>query len=72
MYKKTTLPLRKGVGIILLNKSNQILVGKRIDNPSNFWQNPGEAPKDETKRLVLKLALSFPHCSSILFLINFI
>ena len=40
MYKKTTLPLRKGVGIILLNKSNQILVGKRIDNPSNFWQMP--------------------------------
>ena len=40
MYKKTTLPLRKGVGIILLNRSNQILVGKRIDNPSNFWQMP--------------------------------
>ena len=40
MYKKTTLPLRKGVGIILLNKSNQILVGKRIDNPSSFWQMP--------------------------------
>ena len=40
MYKKTTLPLRKGVGIILLNKSNQILVGKRIDNPTKFWQMP--------------------------------
>ena len=34
------LPLRIGVGIILLNKENNVLVGKRIDNPKNFWQMP--------------------------------
>tara|TARA_Y100000590_G_scaffold6015_1_gene8002 strand:+ start:3058 stop:3531 length:474 start_codon:yes stop_codon:yes gene_type:complete len=34
------LPLRIGVGIILLNKENNVLVGKRIDNPKNFWQLP--------------------------------
>ena len=37
-YKK--LPLRNGVGIILLNKENKIFVAKRIDNPKNFWQMP--------------------------------
>ena len=34
------LPLRLGVGIALLNKENKIFVGKRIDNPKNFWQMP--------------------------------
>ena len=34
------LPLRNGVGIILLNKENKIFVAKRIDNPKNFWQMP--------------------------------
>ena len=34
------LPLRIGVGIVLLNKKNNIFVGKRIDNPKNFWQMP--------------------------------
>jgi putative (di)nucleoside polyphosphate hydrolase len=34
------LPLRKGVGIILLNSENKIFVGKRIDNPEKFWQMP--------------------------------
>ncbi len=34
------LPLRNGVGILLLNKSNKIFVAKRIDNPKNYWQMP--------------------------------
>ena len=34
------LPLRIGVGIILLNSENKVFVGKRIDNPVNFWQLP--------------------------------
>tara|TARA_Y100000996_G_scaffold380820_1_gene334961 strand:+ start:818 stop:1303 length:486 start_codon:yes stop_codon:yes gene_type:complete len=34
------LPLRSGVGIVLLNKDNKVLVAKRIDNPKNFWQMP--------------------------------
>ena len=37
-YQK--LPLRSGVGIVLLNKKNKIFVAKRIDNPKNFWQMP--------------------------------
>lgn len=34
------LPLRCGVGIVLLNDSNKVFVAKRIDNPKNFWQMP--------------------------------
>jgi len=34
------LPLRKGVGIIVLNNQNKIFVGKRKDNPGNKWQMP--------------------------------
>ena len=34
------LPLRKGVGIVLLNNKDKVFVAKRIDNPKNFWQMP--------------------------------
>ena len=34
------LPLRKGVGIVLLNRENKVFVARRIDNPKNFWQMP--------------------------------
>ena len=34
------LPLRNGVGIVVLNRNNKIFVAKRIDNPKNFWQMP--------------------------------
>ena len=34
------LPLRTGVGIIILNNSNQVFVGKRKDNPGDKWQMP--------------------------------
>ena len=37
-FKK--LPLRNGVGIVVLNKENKVFVAKRIDNPKNFWQMP--------------------------------
>ena len=40
MENKNKLPLRIGVGIILLNEKNNVFVGKRIDNPKNFWQMP--------------------------------
>ena len=40
METKKELPLRLGVGIVLLNTENKIFVGKRIDNPKNFWQMP--------------------------------
>ena len=38
--KFKNLPLRCGVGIVLLNKDNKVFVAKRIDNPKNFWQMP--------------------------------
>ena len=37
---KIKLPMRKGVGIVVLNKDNQVFVGKRKDNPGNKWQMP--------------------------------
>ena len=43
------LPLRNGVGVIVLNKENKIFVAKRIDNPKNFWQMPqGGVDKGES------------------------
>ena len=36
----SNLPLRSGVGIVLLNKENKVFVAKRIDNSKNFWQMP--------------------------------
>ena len=45
---KPILPLRSGVGVIILNKKNQIFVGKRRDNPVDKWQMPqGGVDKDE-------------------------
>tara|TARA_B100001057_G_C22295206_1_gene736071 strand:- start:14 stop:490 length:477 start_codon:yes stop_codon:yes gene_type:complete len=38
--KFKNLPLRNGVGIVVLNKKNKVFVAKRIDNPKNFWQMP--------------------------------
>ena len=40
MKNRKELPLRIGVGIILLNHENKVFVGKRIDNPANSWQMP--------------------------------
>ena len=48
-FKKfNNLPLRTGVGIVLLNGENKIFVARRIDNPKNFWQMPqGGVDKNE-------------------------
>ena len=40
MNENKQLPLRISVGIILLNHENNVFVGKRIDNPKNYWQMP--------------------------------
>jgi len=40
MSNNKELPLRLGVGIVLLNHENNVFVGKRIDNPRNSWQMP--------------------------------
>ena len=34
--KYKNLPLRSGVGIVVLNQNNKIFVAKRIDNPKVF------------------------------------
>ena len=42
------LPLRIGVGAIVLNSENKIFVGKRKDNPVDKWQMPqGGVNKNE-------------------------
>ena len=48
MEENKKLPLRIGVGIILLNNKNNIFVAKRFDNPRNYWQMPqGGVDKNE-------------------------
>ena len=42
------LPLRSGVGIVVLNENNKVFVARRVDNKKNFWQMPqGGVDKDE-------------------------
>jgi len=54
------LPMRSGVGIIVLNKKNPVFVGKRKDNPSDRWQMPqggidvGENYIDAMKRELIE------------------
>mgnify|MGYP001490290474 FL=1 len=56
MIENKKLPLRLGVGAVVLNNKNQVFVGKRIDNPIDKWQMPqggvneGEGLKDAMKR----------------------
>jgi putative (di)nucleoside polyphosphate hydrolase len=38
--KHRDLPLRAGVGIVVVNSQNKIFVGKRKDNPFDKWQMP--------------------------------
>ena len=46
---KEKLPMRIGVGIIVLNNQNQVFVGKRKDNPGDRWQMPqGGVDKGES------------------------
>ena len=46
---KMKLPMRIGVGIIVLNNQNQVFVGKRKDNPGDNWQMPqGGVDKGES------------------------
>ena len=50
------LPLRLGVGVVVLNNENRVFVGKRKDDPINKWQMPqggvnnGEKLIDAMKR----------------------
>jgi len=40
---------RSGVGMMILNEKNKILVGKRLDHPSGFWQMPQGGIDDNEK-----------------------
>ncbi len=52
------LPLRIGVGVILLNDQNKIFVGKRKDNPIDKWQMPqGGVNKNEDYLSAMKREL---------------
>ena len=50
--KFKNLPLRSGVGIIVLNNENKVFVAKRIDNSKNFWQMPQGGVNDGEDFLV--------------------
>ena len=52
------LPLRIGVGIVILNSKNKIFVGKRLDNPFDKWQMPqGGVDLDEPLLVAMKREL---------------
>ena len=52
------LPLRIGVGAIVLNEKNKVFVGKRKDNPVDKWQMPqGGVNKDEGYLMAMKREL---------------
>ena len=38
--KQKNLPMRTGVGIVVINNQNKVFVGKRKDNPVDKWQMP--------------------------------
>ena len=55
---KKALPLRIGIGVIVVNNKNKIFVGKRKDNPVNKWQMPqGGVNKDENFITAMKREL---------------
>ena len=55
----SNLPLRIGVGVIVLNKDNLVFVGKRKDNPINKWQMPqGGVNKNEDLVKAMKRELN--------------
>ena len=54
-----TLPLRIGVGAIVLNRENKVFVGKRKDNPIDKWQMPqGGVNKNESFLNAMKRELN--------------
>jgi putative (di)nucleoside polyphosphate hydrolase len=59
MIINNNLPLRIGVGAIVLNNNNHVFVGRRIDNPINKWQMPqGGVEKNEDLLSAMKRELS--------------
>ena len=53
------LPLRTGVGIVVINSANKVFVGKRIDNSGDKWQLPqGGVDKGEGLLSAMKRELN--------------
>ena len=56
--KEKILPLRIGVGIVVLNNDDKVFVGKRKDNPIDKWQMPqGGVEKNEDYLIAMKREL---------------
>ena len=56
---KQKLPMRTGVGIVVLNNQNRVFVGKRKDNHGNKWQMPqGGVDKGENFITAMKRELA--------------
>lgn len=53
---RSRLDYRRGVGVMLLNKRNQVFVAKRIDMPGEAWQMPqgGIDPGEDPRRAALR------------------
>ena len=52
------LPMRIGVGVVVLNSDNKVFVGKRKDNPIDKWQMPqGGVDKNEDFLTAMKREL---------------
>ena len=52
------LPMRIGVGVVVLNSDNKVFVGKRKDNPIDKWQMPqGGIDKNEDYLTAMKREL---------------
>ena len=55
---KKKLPMRTGVGIIVLDSKDRVFVGKRKDNPGDNWQMPqGGLEKGEDYTTAMKREL---------------
>ena len=56
--KMQKLPMRIGVGVVVLNSDNKVFVGKRKDNPIDKWQMPqGGVDKNEDYLTAIKREL---------------
>jgi putative (di)nucleoside polyphosphate hydrolase len=50
---------RQGVGIVLLNKANQVFIGQRLDKTSEAWQMPqGGIDRGETPEIAVMRELA--------------
>ena len=58
--KDKRLPMRDGVGVIILNKKNKVFVGKRKDNPIDKWQMP-QGGVDDQEGYLAAMRLSLIH-----------